>query len=166
MLCGAERAVLIDAGMGIASLKAVVDRLTELPVTVLLTHAHWDHIGGLAEFPRFAIHEAEREWLRDFPLPLQAVKQNLTREPCDFPAGFSLENYRIFQGTPEFTYRDGTQFDLGGRTLVAVHTPGHSPGHHQLALSTGMIEAVANAFARLEEQGHGVFAFEGFQIHI
>lgn len=26
-------------------------------------------------------------------------------------------------------YQDGDRFELGSRTLVVVHTPGHSPGH-------------------------------------
>jgi len=130
LLCGTERAVLIDTGLGVSNIKEVVDRLTSLPVLVLTTHVHWDHIGGHQYFQAFQVHEAERDWIAHrFPIPLQVVKQNLTCRPCDFPEDFSLEEYRIFQGVPEGTYHDGSSFDLGGRRLVAVHTPGHSPGH-------------------------------------
>lgn len=130
LLWGAERAVLIDTGLGVSDIKKEVDRLTALPVTVLTTHVHWDHIGGHKDFQAFQVHEAERDWIsKRFPIPLQAVKQNLACRPCDFPDGFSLEDYRIFQGVPEGTFHDGSGFDLGGRRLVAIHTPGHSPGH-------------------------------------
>lgn len=59
LLLGDTRALLIDTGLGVADIGAQVKTLTSLPVTVALTHAHWDHIGGLKFFPDFAMHEAE-----------------------------------------------------------------------------------------------------------
>ncbi len=130
LLCGTERAVLIDTGLGVSDIRAVVDRLTSLPVLVATTHAHWDHIGGHGRFARIAVHEAERGWLSGkFPLPLEAVKANLLREPHNFPADFRPEDYQIYQGAPQVLLRDGDCIDLGGRRLTVVHTPGHSPGH-------------------------------------
>ena len=129
-LLGAERALLIDTGLGVADIGAIVRGLTWLPVTVAATHVHWDHIGGHGCFDNIAVHELERDWLDGhFPLPLQAVRRNLTARPCAFPEGFDPENYQIYQGTPREVFRDGTQFALGGRTVTALHTPGHSPGH-------------------------------------
>lgn len=52
--------MLIDSGLGVADIRAVVDDLTRLLVTVLTTHAHWDHIGGHGLFDAFAVHPAER----------------------------------------------------------------------------------------------------------
>lgn len=46
LLCGQDRSALIDTGLGVSNIQCVVDRLTTLPVTVLTTHVHWDHIGG------------------------------------------------------------------------------------------------------------------------
>lgn len=130
LLCGTEKALLIDTGLGVGCIKEVVDRLTSLPVTVVTTHVHWDHIGGHRYFGNIAVHESEKDWLSvRFPIPLQAVKNNLTREPCDFPKDFNLEDYRIFQGNPQRILRDGDSLDLGGRSLTVIHTPGHSPGH-------------------------------------
>jgi glyoxylase-like metal-dependent hydrolase (beta-lactamase superfamily II) len=45
LVLGAERAALIDTGMGIADIRAEVERLTDLPVTAVNTHSHYDHVG-------------------------------------------------------------------------------------------------------------------------
>ena len=47
---GADRAVLIDTGVGVGDLKSVVAGLTDKPVTVLLTHGHVDHALGAVGF--------------------------------------------------------------------------------------------------------------------
>ncbi len=130
LLTGAEKALLLDTGLGIGNIREQVDRLTALPVQVLTTHAHWDHIGGHREFEAIYVHEAEEEWLKGhFPLPLEAVKRNLTCRPCDFPKEFKIEDYRLFDGGVVGTVCDKEYIDLGGRRLQVMHTPGHSPGH-------------------------------------
>ncbi len=130
LVCGTQRAALIDSGLGVANIQKIVASLTTLPVLVLTTHAHWDHIGGHQYFSDFAVHEAEKSWLaEEFPLSPQAVIQNLTRVPCDFPPGFRVEDYQVFQGFPQRILHDGDWVDLGGRRLAVIHTPGHSPGH-------------------------------------
>lgn len=130
LLCGQERAILIDTGLGVSNIKTIVDRLTKLPVMAVATHAHWDHIGGHRYFRSIAVHELEKDWLSvQFPIPLQAVKNELTKRPCDFPAEFDIDAYHIFQGMPQKILRDSDWLDLGGRNIQVIHTPGHSPGH-------------------------------------
>lgn len=130
LLCGLGSAVLIDTGLGISNIKKVADGLTRLPITVVTTHAHWDHIGGHGYFDRIGVHEYESSWLEgSFPIPLEMVKRNIALKPCGFPKGFDLENYRIFKGSPNIILHDGDCIDIGNRKLSVLHTPGHSPGH-------------------------------------
>ena len=130
LVCGRERALLIDTGLGVANIRAVVDGLTALPIEAATTHVHWDHIGGHRYFDFISVHEAERDWLAErFPVPLQAVKGNLLRESCDFPAEFDPDAYQIYRGNPHRILKDGDSIELGDRTLTVLHTPGHSPGH-------------------------------------
>ncbi len=63
LLCGRERAILIDTGLGVSNIKNIVDSLTTLPVMVVTTHAHWDHIGGHQYFEQIAVHAFEKDWL-------------------------------------------------------------------------------------------------------
>ena len=61
LLCGTEKAVLIDTGLGVDNIKRMVDSLTSLPVMVITTHIHWDHIGRHKYFKDIAVHEKEKE---------------------------------------------------------------------------------------------------------
>ena len=58
LLCGTEKAVFIGTGLGVGNIREIVDSLTSLPVTVMTTHVHWDHIGGHRYFEKI-----ERECL-------------------------------------------------------------------------------------------------------
>ena len=44
---GNERALLIDVGTYIPDLDKIVAKITSKPVTMMLTHAHGDHVGGV-----------------------------------------------------------------------------------------------------------------------
>ncbi len=130
LLCGENSAVLIDTGLGVSDIWKIVDSLTNLPVMVLTTHVHWDHIGGHGRFEKFAVHEEEQTWISEkFPLPLEVVKQNLLRVPCDFPKEFKINNYEIFMRKPDYVLKDMDKINLGNREVMVLHTPGHSPGH-------------------------------------
>lgn len=129
LLEGSERSLLIDTGLGICDISVPVSELTGKHVTAALTHAHWDHIGGLWHYADFCAHAAELSWLTGgFPLPAAAVREMLARG-CVLPEGFDAAKYELFQDAPARLLEDGDVIDLGGRRIEAVHTPGHSPGH-------------------------------------
>ena len=80
LLCGTERALLVDTGYGLNDLCAYVRTITDKPLTVLLTHAHHDHALGARWFSEAGLFEA------DFPnVPCAAAGI----EACTFPALFA-----------------------------------------------------------------------------
>ncbi len=50
LIVGQKRALLFDTGMGISDIKKVTEELTKLPIIVLNSHTHDDHVGGNWEF--------------------------------------------------------------------------------------------------------------------
>lgn len=129
LLCGTNKALLIDTGLGICDISKEIKKLTALPVTAVATHIHWDHIGGHKYYPDFYAHEAELDWLNGkFPLSRETVRQ-MVLDRCEAPEDFDIGQYEMFQGAPTRVLEDGDVIDLGGRRLEALHTPGHSPGH-------------------------------------
>lgn len=130
LLLGNDRALLIDSGLGIANIRKITDRLTTLPVTVIATHVHWDHIGSHGSFDRVLVHTLEQNWLeKEFPLPPVVVRNQLMKEPCIFPADFQADTYAVWQGKADGIVNAGDILDLGGRHILVYHTPGHAPGH-------------------------------------
>src|SRR5579864_7501914 len=50
LIAGEKKALLFDTGMGISDIKKAVEELTKLPILVLNSHTHDDHVGGNWEF--------------------------------------------------------------------------------------------------------------------
>lgn len=129
LLNGTESSLLIDTGLGICNINEQVMKLTEKTVVAVATHIHWDHIGGHKYFPDFYAHKDELNWLNgEFPLSLEQIKE-MVMDRCIAPAGYDVESYEFFQGSPTRILDDGDEIDLGGRIIKVLHTPGHSPGH-------------------------------------
>ncbi len=129
LLIGSERCLLIDTGLGICNIYDEVRKLTDKHVIAVATHIHWDHIGGHKYFSDFYAHKAELDWLNGkFPLSKQTVR-DMVIDRCDFPEGFDVSKYEMFQGTPTKVLYGGEIIDLGDRMIEVLHTPGHSPGH-------------------------------------
>ncbi len=118
LLVGATRALLIDAGSGLRDLSPVVRALTSLPVTVLPSHLHFDHVGSIRRFDGVA--------LTDVPaLRTRAVDGALTLTRYEFLGAMDHLAPPTFQVNE--WWADGARVDLGGRTVEILHTPGHTP---------------------------------------
>ena len=121
---GEKRAALIDTGCGFGSLKAVVDQLNDLPLTVLLTHGHQDHAMGAVEFDQVYLNPEEKEtFLRHCDADYRLLGLAISRDaklvtPADMLPPPDYERFH--------PVREGDVFDLGGITLEAFACPGHT----------------------------------------
>lgn len=132
LLLGRQKAALIDTGLGIANIRDVTSKLTTLPVSVLTTHVHTDHIGGHGLFSDIHVHEGDSNWLIHGiqGLLIERIRADLVRDlSLPLPPGFDVSAYTPYCGKPAGLLCDGQIIDLGGRKLEVFHTPGHSPGH-------------------------------------
>lgn len=132
LLVGNEKAVLIDTGLGIDNIKRITDQLTDLPIVVLTTHVHVDHIGSHGEFENVYVHEADSDWLTNgiTGLTIEQIRRDIRRDiTIPTPKIFNPETYKPYQGVPTGLLQDGDVIDIGNRNLIIHHTPGHSPGH-------------------------------------
>lgn len=100
IIAGREKALLLDTGNGAGDLKALCESLTDLPITLINTHADRDHLGCNRQFDAAFMHEDD--WPR--------ARRSL---PEDYPL---------------LPVKEGDVFDLGGRSLEVLHIPGHTPG--------------------------------------
>ena len=131
LVLGDERAALVDSGNGIGDIASVVSELTDLPITVLLTHEHPDHFGGAHAFDDVAMFDESqaRERVRA-GVPNERARRSVTGDQVwkPLPAGVDPESFVVNGVEPSTLLADGDVIDLGGRRLELVHTPGHSPG--------------------------------------
>lgn len=152
---GRDTDLLIDTGLGLASLKDAIEDLTDKPVTALATHIHFDHVGCLHEFPHRLIHECEAprmdpytdgSFLRMPPGFEDYVTQGDKSGFDDLlinaapSADFDVDQYAIQPTTITRTLAEGDIVDLGNRSFEILHLPGHSPG------SIGLWEAASGTF--------------------
>ncbi|MBQ7552806.1 MAG: MBL fold metallo-hydrolase [Bacteroidaceae bacterium] len=99
---GNERTILLDAGTKIDGLKKIVEGITKKPITLIATHVHPDHTGS-------AIHDFDEIWIN------AGDEVNVPMFMADY------------KGKVNFL-EDGQVFDLGGRSIEVIFTPGHTPG--------------------------------------
>jgi glyoxylase-like metal-dependent hydrolase (beta-lactamase superfamily II) len=118
LILGRDRALLFDTGPGLRDIAPVVASLTDKPVTVLLSHVHFDHSGNFSRFADTA--------LADLPI-LRACERGGLFLPTDdlyltSDADIPWVPHAVRQWWPI-----GHRVDLGDTELEIIATPGHSP---------------------------------------
>lgn len=126
---GDNEAVLIDSGSGIGFVRPLVEKLTDKPIKVLLTHGHVDHAMGASEFPAESVYISQKdayiyrehctyEFRKEAMLLMGSKDKNFTED--DFTPIIPIENYHDL--------RDGDCFNLGGIFIEIYACPGHTKG--------------------------------------
>ena len=123
---GSKEALLIDTCTGAGDLKKAVESLTDLPVTVVLTHGHVDHLGGAARFDKVYMSHKDLFMLPDNDVLWQ--KKNFTEFSNPRAKELTDRDYCPTRTDEFLPLYDGMEFDLGGITIKAVAVPGHTPG--------------------------------------
>jgi glyoxylase-like metal-dependent hydrolase (beta-lactamase superfamily II) len=129
-VCGRDRDMLVDSGMGVVSLRQQVALVTDKPCLAVASHTHFDHIGSHHEFAERLVHGDEAELMAD---PTRAstladayVRDEIfTRLP---PEPYRSVEYAVRRAPATRILGDGEVIDLGDRHFTVIHTPGHSPG--------------------------------------
>ena len=111
----ASEAVVIDPGGDAAELGRELERLGVTCAGILITHGHWDHLGGVAD-----LAEATGA-----PVYMAAEERIALERINDFaPAELPLRPY-----TPDVLLEGDETLDLAGITFQTLRVPGHSPAH-------------------------------------
>jgi hydroxyacylglutathione hydrolase len=111
----AGEAVVVDPGGDAAEIRLELARLGARCVAILITHGHWDHLGGVAELAEGTgapVYMAEDE---------RALLENL---PDLVPPGVPARGY-----TADTFLKGDETLELAGITFETLRVPGHSPGH-------------------------------------
>ena len=129
LIVGEKRALLFDTGLGIGDMRSVVGQLTALPITVLNSHTHFDHIGNNWQFSEVVAADTSYTRANAAGATHDALKDVVIPERfCGaLPPRFKPENYAIPAFRISRFVQDGEVIDLGGRQQEVVMTPGHTP---------------------------------------
>jgi len=128
LIPGEKQALLFDTGMGISDIRKVTAELTHLPIIVLNSHTHNDHVGGNWQFE--TVYGMDADFTR---ANAKGSRQDAQEELgpgmiCgDLPTGFDSKSYATRPWKISRFLHDHDKINLGGRTLEIISTPGHTP---------------------------------------
>jgi glyoxylase-like metal-dependent hydrolase (beta-lactamase superfamily II) len=128
LIVGEKHALLFDTGMGISDIKKVTAELSKLPIIVLNSHTHNDHVGGNWQFD--TIYGMDTDFTRTNSRGSREDAQaEITPDQiCGrLPKGFDARAYATRPWKVTAYMHDGDRLDLGGRMIEVIATPGHTP---------------------------------------
>jgi hydroxyacylglutathione hydrolase len=112
---GAGEAVVVDPGGEAAHLRLELAGMGTQCAAILITHGHWDHLGGVAELAAGT----------GAPVYMSEDERALLEDINSFvPPGVQLRPY-----TPDVLLHGGEALELAGITFETLLVPGHSPAH-------------------------------------
>ena len=109
-----NEAVVVDPGGNAADLRLELARLGATCTAILVTHTHYDHIGGVADLAEGT----------GAPVYISEVEAPVLAQPDDFYPGQAIRPW----AAPR-KLRGDERLELAGITFETLPVPGHSPGH-------------------------------------
>jgi hydroxyacylglutathione hydrolase len=112
---GATEAVVVDPGADAARLRLELAGMGATCVAILITHGHWDHLGGVADLAEGS----------GAPVFMAEDERTLLEDVNSFvPPGVHLRPH-----TPDIVLQGDETLDLAAITFETLRVPGHSPAH-------------------------------------
>lgn len=99
LIVGKRRALLFDTGLGIQSIEKVIRALTKIPILVINSHTHFDHIGGNKEFNRIKRIKSEGR------ISVQPFQFQIIHTP-----GHSPDSYCLFEKRFRYLFAGDTLY--------------------------------------------------------
>lgn len=130
LFVGKTKCLLFDSGMGIGDIKKEIEEITKLPVVVINSHCHFDHIGGNNFFSEIALFDTEfsknisEKGYGNKDLKGYLKKQLFIQSP---PKGFFGDSYCIKPFKYIKLLKNKTTFKIDPFVFEIISTPGHSP---------------------------------------
>lgn len=140
LVVGSCGALLFDTMLGLGDLRGLVEGITTLPLTVVNSHGHYDHVGGNRQFDSVYISPLDKPVVARTEAYLSEIGSNMGRDLSS-----TADSYHMFDRLLDL--EPGMVFDLGGVTAEAVALPGHTAGSMGLHLRESRIMLVGDAIS-------------------
>lgn len=111
---GAAEAVVVDPGDEATQLLLELARMGARCVGILITHCHWDHLGGVADLAEGT----------GAPVYMSEEEREVLERPRDFYPDIAIRPY-----TADVALTGDETIELAGISFETLRVPGHSPGH-------------------------------------
>jgi hydroxyacylglutathione hydrolase len=112
----AAEAVVVDPGADAATIRLELASMGARCVGILVTHCHWDHLGGVADLAEGT----------GAPVTMADAEAAVLERPDEVYGELGL---RIRAYSPDVRLRGDETFVLAGIEFETLSVPGHSPGH-------------------------------------
>ncbi|GKX68163.1 MBL fold metallo-hydrolase [Inconstantimicrobium mannanitabidum] len=131
LVVGESKAVLIDTTLGFGDIYSLVKGLTNLPVVVVNTHAHCDHVWGNYQFEEAYISEADMTLYKETFSAEEKRKlfeMNMSHNPSADINEEEVESWINLKSCKVLPIKAGDVIDIGNKQLKVIELPGHTAG--------------------------------------
>lgn len=111
---GAAEAVVVDPGDDATQLRLELARMGASCAGILVTHTHWDHLGGVADLAEGT----------GAPVYIPEAERDVLENPRAYYPEVSIRPY-----SADIGLHGGEELELAGISFEVIPVPGHSPGH-------------------------------------